>query len=84
MTALCIVGGVLLIGLILGGLVWQELRQVRRMNASGDVYAALERGEAVRYIRAGDGYLERITGINSARLPQNGASSEGKRGGGVG
>ena len=45
MTALCIVGGVLLIGLILGGLVWQELRQVRRMNASGDVYAALERGE---------------------------------------
>jgi len=57
MTALCIVGGVLLIGLILGGLVWQELRQVRRMNASGDVYAALERGEAVRYIRAGDGYL---------------------------
>ena len=59
MTALCIVGGVLLIGLVISGLVWQELRQHRRMNASADIYAALERGEAVRYRRDGDGYLRR-------------------------
>jgi hypothetical protein len=60
MTALdllCVVGGVTIILLVIGGLVLQEARQYRRMNASGDIYERLARGEAVRFRRTDEGYL---------------------------